>query len=312
MTLHSSAGSAWFADHSIFRLPCDPSDARVRRTHAGQCDIIHRFVLRDAVVKPLNLELAKLALIAEQSRDATDPQKSNIGGFQSKADLFCSRADAEADRSFACARTLRGALDAALQELRGVAPPLAPPPATKAPPATSSSPVAAAAATAAPLAEQTAWLNKHRAAHADMMRAHGGVAWLNVNREGHANKLHIHDPTRLSAVYFVAGGGGSSSSEQRKDASPTDGHLVLRGGNRDDSENAAPTTHRYSYIAAAPEPGHLWLFSGAVPHCVLPFGGRAGISSTSSRQHEIKPRRSPLAPRISVAINLVEDAPAPR
>ena len=58
-----------------------------------------------------------------------------------------------------------------------------------------------------PLAEQHAWLRENRRDHASLMGEHGMVAWLNVNRGENANKMHIHDPTRLSAVYFVSEGG---------------------------------------------------------------------------------------------------------
>ena len=126
-----------------------------------------------------------------------------------------------------------------------------------------------------------------------MMRAHGGIAWLNVNRELHYNKMHFHDPERLSAVYFVSAGAVSSRCQPA-------GHLLFRGGRSGLSSQA---TH--SFIAVTPEPGSLWLFPGAVPHCVLPFAAVEAVARPTCPREDGPPR-------ISIAFNLLADAPLPQ
>ena len=225
---------------------------------------------------------------------------------------------------------------------------------------------------APPLAERDEWLTAMRAAHSQMMQRYGGVGWLNVNQPGgDSNKLHIHDPTRLSVVYFVSDGrrqhapaneqaGGvaswcqaprksaedgmehSTEATQRHEqglmtsigasrlppppstAEALSGHLCFRGGKAYASSRA---TH--SFLPAAPQPGSLWLFPGAVPHCVLPYhsseadmvqegkveaspdaAGAAGADSCTQGGMEVEVQLQ-AAPRISVAINLLDAAPPP-
>ena len=109
-----------------------------------------------------------------------------------------------------------------------------------------------------------------------------GFSWVNVNRGADKNLLHIHTAGKLSAVYFVASGDYDPSSTDH-----LSGHLIFRGGPME------PLGAVSTYLAVPPSPGTLWLFDGAVPHCVLP-----------SNPDIVSPR-----PRISVAVNLFTAAP---
>ena len=85
---------------------------------------------------------------------------------------------------------------------------------------------------------------------------------------------------------------------------------------------AAVPTH--TFLAAAPEPGCLWLFSGAVPHCVLPLvtagtlrqrrrmeSGTRVEGDHEGNEAEVEATVLMAPPRVSVAINLVNEASPP-
>ena len=288
----SNAGSAWFTAHRSYRLPCDATDATLRRTHAGQSDTLHRFTLNSSVAVSLNARLAALALDTERRPEEGGVRKSNVGGFQSKANLFAPHDDVKYDRELSSCRVLHGALTAAIEELRVASMEDARDDATPDVRSSSIESFERPLCEGQPLAESEDWLEANRAAHAELMRDYQCVAWLNVNREEHSNKMHFHDPLRLSAVYFVSEG----PSEPHGNPRAPDGHLLFRGGKRLLS-SAVPT---HSFMAVPPVPGTLWVFPGAVPHCVMPY--------RAARRRSGKPS----APRVSFAFNLLEDAPPPR
>lgn len=312
--LHADGGQAWFTEHKIFHLPVDASDATVRRTNLGETDILHRFTVDSSLASELNAALARFALATEGcSEDAAT--KSNIGGFQSRANLLEPRPDAESDRASSSCRALRGAVLAATEELAIAATETQ---AEGCVPRARPEQCALKGSEALPLSERLEWLSAHRAQHAEAMSTYGAVAWLNVNRREHSNKLHIHDPCRLSAVYFVSGGEASTSR------APS-GHLVFRGGRRHGWRHGAmggraANSATHSCLAVPPVAGTLWLFSGAVPHAVLPFHGcDASPSGPGSRGPRPRGREEgrpggpqPMQqPRISIAINLLDPAPRP-
>lgn len=293
----SNAGAAWFTAHRSYRLPCDATDATLRRTHAGQSETLHCFTLNSSVAVSLNARLAALALDTERRPEEGGVRKSNVGGFQSKANLFAPHDDAKYDRELSSCRVLHGALTAAIEELRVASMEDARDDAT---PDVRSSPIDSFERPLCedqPLAESEDWLEANRAAHAELMRDYQCVAWLNVNREENFNKMHFHDPLRLSAVYFVSEGPRDPDSKSTSCA--PDGHLLFRGGKRLLS-SAMPT---HSFMAVPPVPGTLWVFPGAVPHCVMPY--------RAARRRSAGKPSAPSAPRVSFAFNLLEDAPAP-
>lgn len=124
---------------------------------------------------------------------------------------------------------------------------------------------------------------------------HPACAWANVNRATDHNLLHVHHPQRWSAVYFVRAGGAD-------DEPPPSGHLVFRGGRQ---ATSGRTTCSHTYLAVPPIPGSLWLFPGAVPHCVFAFG------ATATAVRGDRPTSELLDARISVAINLDVALPPP-
>lgn len=277
----SEPGSAFFSSHKCWRLPCDTACAagRNRKGACGSCDSIHRVVLQRTVSEALNHRLHLLAMDAAASPEA-GVARSNLGGFQSRADLFVAHEDVEADRMDSTARALHGIVSAAMEELMALRVP----------------------SDGGPRHEP----QPHGSPHA-------AYAWLNVNRPSDSNLMHIHDPAKYSAVYFVSAGGASAASRAAyatggrsgvADERPLAGRLVFRGG-----RSSAVATH--TYLAALPEPGALWIFPGAVPHCVMPYGGGDAAAVTAGRAGATSSGRGA---RVSVAINFVDDrddVPAP-
>ena len=253
----SEAGRAFFSSHISWRLQCDTTCAagRQRSRSSGLCDMVHQFVVQRTISEPLNHRLGVLAA-SEAATPTRGVARSNLGGFQSRADLFVPKEDAGADRLGSSGRVLHGVVSAAIEELLAMRTPGRP-------------------------CEPAGDL-------------HSAYAWLNVNQPTDSNLMHIHDPKMYSAVYFVAAGGEGASK-----APSLEGRLIFRGGRV--SRGASNT-----YLAVPPEAGSLYVFSGAIPHCVLPYG--SGVAQG-------QPTRAKVAPRVSVAINLTDErdeCPPPR
>ena len=250
----SEVGHTFFSEHSSWRVPCDTACAAGRsRGSSGTSDTVHRFVVQRATSQPLNYRLNIMAVSAAAGPTG-GVSRSNLGGYQSKADLFVAGEEAESDRLLSSGRVLHGIVSAAMEELTAVSIGREPKP-------------------------------------ADGPR--DAYAWLNVNKQQDSNMMHIHDPAKWSAVYFVSAGGASARAANA--GGPLAGRLVFRGAR-------ISGTASHSYLAVPPEPGSLWLFSGGIPHCVMPFVPAA--------------RGAPgaLQPRVSVAINLTDErdkAPRP-
>lgn len=237
----SELGASFFSAHSSWRLPCDTACKAGRGRSVGLSDTIHRFTVQRSLAEPLNYRLRVLA----QDAAAADAgvSRSNLGGYQSRADLFLPGEDADADRLGSSGRALHGIVSAAMEELRALR----------------------ASAAQREEAPQPAG------------EPHSAYAWLNVNRPTDSNLMHVHDPERYSAVYFVAAGGSvSHGSAQPALLQSLAGRLIFRGGRS--SRDASHT-----YLAALPEPGCLWVFPGIVPHCVMPFGAAATAAGVQTK-----------------------------
>ena len=311
-----------FCGHQVFELPCDHGCPMMRghgKAKSGRADIIHRFTMSSVRAEPLNESLRALCLHKEQvaraleasGRDACELEddemagvlRTNSGGYQSHNTIFDGFEDMAEHRRHACCRELHLIASAAMDELSLHG------------------------------REEVHYPDEGRRPMAGEL--HSAYAWINVNRATDANFTHVHDPSRWSAVYFVAGGApvdrrnshpphqqapSGSSSAAAADACPssatpvggarheTSGHLVFRGGPQADIDS----TH--SYLAVPPAPGTLWLFPGSVPHLVL---GQAGSTHPPRDQQGRSDHtaaaalaeaegRAPTLPRISVAINYTE------
>ena len=119
----SPDASAWFSRHEVHRLPCDSGLTRLARykSRMGFADELHCFTMQQAAAEPLNVRLNTLAHSTEKSSEHSGVNRSNQGGFQSRADLFTTREDADADRRSSVCRMLHSALAVALQELQPAA-----------------------------------------------------------------------------------------------------------------------------------------------------------------------------------------------
>ena len=295
--LSSAAASNLFSSHAQHLLPNDTNCAAQRDLAPGSLSPVHCFTLHRAIAEPLNKRLTALAMDLERRRDETGVHKSNVGGYQSTADLFFMLGCDDAERLSTC-RELHALVSAAVDELRG---------------ATGDSEAREEAPTATEeddgddadglpnlLDDESAepfgawpW-RLGKPPTSSPLLLHPACAWLNVNRRSDSNTVHIHHPQRWSAVYFVASGPGASSPP------PPAGHLILRGGRQ--SKGSASHT----YLAVPPTPGTLWFFGGSIPHCVFP------LEPQQDEEEDVEiasTREGGAAPRISVAINLEAEVP---
>jgi hypothetical protein len=345
VTPSGASGSRW-TQHTLYHIPNDPSTRSQSHLSSGTLSEVHRFRLDDP--HPLNERLVSLALQMEASTEHACVSKSNVGGFQSRADLFTVFSSAIDSRQRSTCRQLHGIVSAALDEL------CAPPPAlAQAPPpfqggeammmptprseggsgddadAASDSDAPQHGAQTEPqhlLDDQSAvpfawpW-RTGRPPLAEPLLLREACAWFNVNRASDSNLLHVHHPARWSAVYFVSAGPVEGPRH-----APA-GHLVFRGGRKPSSGRGGSSN---TYFAVPPEPGCLWLFPGSMPHCVFPFeqaldddavldtprtvGDHDGTQSGTVSQRGQAAGRSAAAsspPRISVAINAEDAVPPP-
>ena len=261
--LSSAAASNLFSSHAQHLLPNDTNCAAQRELAPGSLSPVHCFSFIAAIAEPLNKRLTALAMDLERRRDETGVHKSNVGGYQSTADLFFMLGCDDAERLSTC-RELHALVSAAVDELRG---------ATGDGEAREEAPTAAEEddgddadglpnllddESAEPFGAWPWRLGKPPTSSPLLL--HPACAWLNVNRKSDSNTVHIHHPQRWSAVYFVASGPGASSPPP-----PPAGHLILRGGRQ--SKGSASHT----YLAVPPTPGTVWFFGGSIPHCVFPL-----------------------------------------
>lgn len=240
----SKEGSKWFASRHCRTVFVDPSTKCNQQFKIGARHVVHCYKLHQNAAQAINREISQLAVNYERAAESVS--RSNAGGYQS--DAFMLDADSEpsdtsraARQMHAVLRMVQEAASAAVGEIRGGG-------------ATS----------------------QRTGAMSGRTQLASAYAWVNVNRASDWNLIHIHEPTKLSAVYFVSPGGVSPKD------SP-DGHLIFRGGR-------ATRAASHSFLAVPPEPGTLYVFPGSLPHCVFPF--------------EKKPTAHP---RISVAINFCDD-----
>ena len=218
----------------------------------------------------LNGPLLEWALRKEAAESGRVATKSNVGGYQSAADVFDDAAAASSASSPPCVRALHAVFSRAVEQL-GLA---------------EAYPVSASRPNPGSL--------------------HALTGWLNVNRDADFNALHVHVPERWSAIYYVSAGAAGESPDGA--AAPTpDGHLVFRAGVAtsaaaaasepppppSEDDDAALAAAPCAHYAVRPVPGTLWLFPGAVPHAVL--GCRPGAHAA--------------APRVSLAANFRDAAP---
>jgi len=117
-------------------------------------------------------------------------------------------------------------------------------------------------------------------------------SWVNVSRQGHANGLHHHEPSTWSGVYYTANPRGAVPSSGKIIFRVSEGGFAVVNGEDSGSEAAAGAGRKKKkkgwcrYVAADPQPGDLLLFPAWLKHCVLPFQPKA-----------------PGATRVSVAFN---------
>ena len=148
----SDAATGLFAAHSIFGVPCDPLCAAGKGRHrAGLVELVHKFTLEKSAASPLNHRLLQWSLDTERLFEQSGVSKSNLGGYQSSANLFVSaREDPGIDRLLSSCRVLHGVVSAACEE---VLRPDAPNPAGE-------------------LHEACAWLNVNRGTDSNLIHIH--------------------------------------------------------------------------------------------------------------------------------------------
>mmetsp|Transcript_16670 Transcript_16670/g.33602 ORF Transcript_16670/g.33602 Transcript_16670/m.33602 type:complete len:334 (-) Transcript_16670:631-1632(-) len=282
-----------FASHTFYRLPCDFMCEFSRgRKPQGKFDLVHQLVVNPARASALNEYLGALAILMERQTHEPDGDAgtkiTNWGGYQSHPVLFGLEPEPDDGDSTADTRELHTLVSAAMEEV----------------------------ATVCTSHEQ--YPDETRPAPGEL---HPAYAWLNVNRATNLNFLHIHDPTKWSAVYFVAS--GAAPAEDRS----ADGHLLFRCGTPRRSghggsgrvrtgdgpggagvgggDSDVEPTASHSYLAVPPTPGSLWLFPGSIPHAVLGVHGTAAEPNAG----EVATTSEPKPARISVAINLIHATP---
>ena len=115
-------------------------------------------------------------------------------------------------------------------------------------------------------------------------------SWVNVSRAGHANGMHDHQPSTWSGVYYARTGSHAVASSGKIVFRVSEGGFALVGedgaGQEKDVSREPKTEGWCRYVAANPRAGDLLLFPAWLKHLVLPF----------------RPKK-PGATRISVAFN---------
>jgi hypothetical protein len=153
-----------FEAHHFTRLQCDKLCHELGGHIEGKHHEVHCFTLLNQLATTINAALHDLAI--EQEQLGSGVAKTNVGGFQSRHDLFEAKvADAHLE-----IRRLHMVASAALGEL-GI--------------------------------ER---VYPDQRSRPRMGEPHPAYAWLNVNRASDYNALHVHARDRWSAVYFVAAG----------------------------------------------------------------------------------------------------------
>lgn len=315
LALKLQESQSLFASHSAFRVPTNTACASQRHLGAGTFCTVHRLTVQPACAERLNRQLLQLALKMASTEQCVS--KSNIGGFQSTADLFTVHGERE---PLPICRELHAIVSAAVDELELVTLPTREQPLAQQTASDGSDDQAAAIRAAAQrFANATGsdrdcgddhkevddgavslldearpfawpWSSASAPPLAYPLLLHDACAWMNVNRVNDSNLIHVHHPDRWSAVWFVSNGGVEGSPAPQ-------GHLIFRGGPRSSSRRCSCTN---TYFACPPEPGMLWLFPGSIPHCVLPFGETEVEGRAEDPQHAV---------RVSVAINLHHAVP---
>ena len=320
-SLISAESEMLFSSHSAFRVPNDTSCASQRKLGVGTLSTVHRLVLKPCVTERLNERLLQLALEMAQENDGC-VSKSNIGGYQSAADLFVIGDDEpkSASRLEVC-RELHGIVSCAIDELENVSLP------TRA-----TEPLPSRDNTGGERSQELAIRQAAERLRAEVTGAGGGDVsldrhpmgrdacgddddtgatttppdglmlearpfawpWRRVARPPLACPLLPHRACAWLNVNKAADSNLMHVHHPDRFSAVyfvSHGGALLEGRRRPEGHlcfrgGARSSARRcrgsHTYFAVPPEPGTLWVFPGSMPHCVLPFGARSGDGGSQS------------------------------